>query len=430
MNGRRICAGAILATLATSAQAFAQAGPAAYRPPKLIKQGTATSPVAGSGTVRLQVRVNPDGTFQVQKIVSSTNHGDDAAAIEIAKTAQYAPAIKGGKKVVAFYTYILKFVGTQAQAPPPGTVAEFSSDVRAGKYAEAKSGLTTYLGTHPDDSEANALLGVTDFFLNDYTGSAAAFNKAGTVPAQYKTVAANAYVHAAEDALSNKNASLAVTDATKANALAPGAPTLNLLGNAQIIAGDYPAAIRSLEQARSEASKEGKMDAKQRAVISANLVAAYVDAGEIDKASALLPEIKQLDPGNTAALSRVAAYYNTKAQSEQKSGNVKDAIALYEKGASLGSDGAYILYTNESFALMQGVKPDWKAAKAAADKALALKPDDAAANLAEGVALANDGKGKEAVPYLQKADASAKASGDTTVAAKAEQLLTQLASQR
>jgi TonB family protein len=426
MNGRIIWTGAILATLGTGASALAQAGPPVYHPPKLIKQGTATSSVAGNGTVKIQVRVNADGSFEVQKIVSSTNHGDDAAALEMAKSAQYAPATKGGKKVVAFYTYVLRFVGSQAQVPAAGTIAEFNSEVHSGKYAEAKSGLTTYLAAHPDDAQANAVLGVANFFLNDYTGAAAAFDKAGTVPPQYKTVAANAYVHAAEDALANKNGAVAVADATKANQLAPGAPTLNLLGNAQIIAGDYPNAIRSLDQARATAEKEGKMDAKQRAVISANLVAAYVDAGQIDKATALLPEIKQLDPSNMSAAQRVAAYYNTKGQAEQKAGRVQDAIALYEKGASFGSPDAYILYTNEAVAYMQNVKPDWSSAKAAADKALALKPDDGWANYAAGIALANGGKGSEAIPYLRKAEASAKASGNTDLATKAQEVLTRL----
>jgi tetratricopeptide (TPR) repeat protein len=434
MRSAALRAAAIAGTLAafalTSASAFS-ASETSYVPPKLTQKGTATSAIAGNGVVKLQVLVRADGSFEVQKVVSSTNHGDDAAALEIAKSSRYAPARKNGKKVTAFYTYTLNFVGSQAQASDvAGPLSRYAADVRAGRYADAKAGLTVYLAAHPDDVQAGTLLGVADFFLNDYSGSAAAFTKAGTVPPEYKTIAANAYVKSAEQALASKDAAAAVADATKASRLAPGAPTLNLLGNAQIIAGDYPGAVRSLEQARTLASSEPALGAKQRATISANLAVAYIDAGDVDKAVALLPEIKQLDPDNAVALSNVVSYYAKKGEAAEKSGDIHGAAALYEKAASLGSEYAPLMYTKEAFAYMQGVKPDWKAAQTAAGKALAIKPDDAQANLAEGVALANDGRGKEAVPYLQKADASAKASGDSALATKAEQLLSQLSANR
>jgi tetratricopeptide (TPR) repeat protein len=199
-----------------------------------------------------------------------------------------------------------------------------------------------------------------------------------------------------------------------------------LLGNAQIAAGDSAAAVRSFEQARSLATSDSKMDSKQRATIEANLAAAYVSAGDIDKAQALLPDIKQLDPSNNVAQSRISNYYAGKADAAQKSGDYATAAGLWEKAGAAGGQYAPWMYANEAFAYMQGSKPDWKSAKAAADKALALKPDDAQANLAEGVALAGSGKKAEAIQYLQKADASAKAAGETSVASQAEQFLKQL----
>lgn len=429
---RLFAAVATVGSLALVQGAPALADPTAaqyYNPPKLVKQGTPSSPISGNGTVVIQVLVNPDGTFKVQKIVKSTNHALDQAAMDMAQTAQYAPATKGGKKIVAFYTYTLKFVGastTTSDSASGGTLAAYNTQVRAGKYAEAKTNLTAYLQAHPSDPQANALLGVADFFLDDFSGATAAFDKAGTIPTQYKTVAANAYARGAEKALAAKDGSTAVADAKKANELSPGAPTLNLLGNAQIVAGDYAAAVRSLEQARSLAATDSKVDAKQRGVITANLVAAYVDSDQPDKAVALLPDVKQLDPSNTGALGTVVAYYAKKAQAAQKAGNVAEAVSLYDKAASLGPEYAPVMYANEAFAYMSAPKPDWKAVKATADKALAIKPDDAGANLAAGVALANDGKQKDAIPYLQKADASAKAAGDKAMADKAEQLLKQL----
>lgn len=408
------------------AAAFAQTSSGYHTPPKLIKAGVNTSAIAGPGTVIVQVFVNADGSFKVTKVIRSTNSGDDAAALEIAKSSTYSPARNGNTKVAEFYDYTLKFGAASTSSTSHGGVEAYQADVNSKRYAQAKTGLTAYLGSHPEDARANALLGVSDYFLNDYAGAVAAFNKASTVPSEYRLVAANAYAKAAEEALAQKDAATAVADATKANQFAPGAATLNLLANAQLQAGDTNAAIHSLEQANADAASDSKIDAKQRGTIAANLVAAYMASGQIDKAAALVAEVQRIDPSNTTALTRVITYYDNKAETAQKAGDYSGAAALWDKAGALGGMYAPSMYTKESIALMQGSKPDWKGAKAAADKALAIKPDDASANLAEGVALANDGKKADAITYLQKADASAKASGDTSVSSKAEQLLKQL----
>jgi TonB family protein len=397
-SARLATAAATVATAVLALNGLAGAQNPSYpEPPKLIKQGTSTSLIPGPGTVVVQVYVKADGTFKVTRIIKSTNHQDDAAALEIARTSKYAPATDGKKKVAQFYDFTLKFTAGSASPSANGTESH-------GSLQEA----------------------IADFNSGKYSESAAAFDKVSSLPPQYKLIAANAYAKAAEAAISAKDASTAVTDATKANQLSPGPATLNLLGTAQIQAGEAAAAVRSLEQARSEASSDSKIDAKQRATIDANLVAAYADSGEVDKAATLLQEIRQLDPSNSTAATRVTAYYSTKGDEAAKSGDQSTAASLYDKAGALGGPYAATMYTKEAFALMQVSKPDWKAAKSAADKALALKPDDPPANLAEGVALANDGKKAEAITYLQKADASAKASGDTSVAAKAEQFLKQL----
>ena len=427
MNARRyavpLCAAALAAANGT---AVAQAPSGYHTPPKLIKAGTNTSPIAGAGIVVVQVFVNPDGTFKVTKIIKSTNHGDDAAALEIAKTSTYSAAKSGDKKVAEFYDYTLKFTAPAASTGGRNGLDAYEAEINARKCNEAKSGLTTYLGSHPDDTRAAALLGVSNVCLNEYTAAASAFNKVPSIPADYRTIAAKAYAEAATAALSDKQSAAAVNDAMKANQLSPSAATANLLGNAQIAAGDSTAAIHSFEQARSLSANDTKMDLKQRATIDANLAAAYVSSGDVDKAAALLPEIKQFDPSNTVAQSRISNYYATKADAAQKSGDYATAAGLWEKAAAAGGQYAPWMYANEAFAYMQGSKPDWKSAKAAADKAIALKPDDAQANLAEGVALAGSGRKAEAIPYLQKADASAKAAGETSVASQAEQFLKQL----
>ncbi len=424
--GLASAAATLAAFLGLTCAALAQS-PDYQTPPKLIKQGTNTSPIAGPGTVVVQVYVNADGTFKVTRVIKSTNHGDDAAALEIARTSTYTPATNGKKKVAQFYDYTLKFTGGSASATAGNALDRADADLRAGKYSDAKAAASSYLASHPDDARATALLGASNYFLNDYSGAAGAFNKLSAVPPQYKTVAANAYAKAAETALAAKDGSVAVADATKAYQLAPGAPTLNLLGTAQVVAGQDAEAVHSLEQARTLASGDPKMDSKQRATIDSNLVAAYVSTGQLDKAGPLVEEIKQLDPSNTTAAFR---YYWAKADASSKAGDYGTAAAMYDKAGAVGGPYASQMYTNEAVALSQGAKPDWKAAKAAADKALAAKPDDAQANLVAGVALANDGKKAEAIPYLQKADASAKAAGNTMVASKAEAFLKQLGAGR
>lgn len=429
MNARLAIVGSLALAAACGAAAPAQSPTQYYTPPHLTKQGTATTPPAGNGTVVVQVLVNPDGSFKVQKIVKSTNHGDDQAAMEMANTAQYAPATKGTQKVLAFYTYTLKFVGGTTSATDSssgGTLAQYTAQVRAGKYADAKAGLATYLQAHPGDAAASALLGVADTFTDDFTGAAAAFDKAGSIPPQYKAVAVRAYAGAAEKAITVKDAAAAVAAAKRANELAPGVPTLNLMGNAQVIAGDYAGAARSFEAARSQAAGDAKITGAQKATIIGNLVNAYVNLDQPDKAAALLPEAKQYDSGNTNAEAAIVGYYATKAQAAQRAGNTVEATALYEKAAAIGAAYASLMYTNEAIAYTKATKPDWKAAKAAADKALALKPDSAEANYIAGVALANDGKGKDAIPYLQKASAAAKASGDKALADNADLALSKL----
>ena len=48
---------------------------------KVVKQGTTSQAIAGSGTVKVQVQVNADGSHKVMKVISSTNPGDNAGSI-------------------------------------------------------------------------------------------------------------------------------------------------------------------------------------------------------------------------------------------------------------------------------------------------------------------------------------------------------------
>ncbi len=74
-----------------------------------------------------------------------------------------------------------------------------------------------------------------------------------------------------------------------------------------------------------------------------------------------------------------------------------------------------------------GAKPDFKQMQSYAEKALAVKPDDALANFAEGVALTaqwaashDDATKKKAADALDKADQEAKAQGNEALSLQIE----------
>jgi tetratricopeptide (TPR) repeat protein len=307
LNGRTSLAAlslaaAIAAPLAARAQT---SGVTYYSPPSILKRGTNSSPIAGAGTVVVQVMVNKDGTFKVTRVIHSTNTGDNAAALEIAKSSTYKPAARGAEKQTAFYDFTLKFTSTGAaaatsQSGPAAGAAQYERMIRAGNYSGAQSGLKTYLAQHPEDENAEQLLGVASSFLNNDEDAAAAFDKGGTISSNYKSVAAKAYADYAVTAQKNNEPDKAVAAAKKAVALEPGFYYYNTLGSAEASAGQNDAAIADLEKARSLGTSEKASD---RALVDANLASAYLSAGKPDMA-------KQVGPRGRSSI-RVRPAYKT-----------------------------------------------------------------------------------------------------------------------
>ncbi|HEY4441358.1 MAG TPA: tetratricopeptide repeat protein [Candidatus Elarobacter sp.] len=380
-----------------------------YAPPKMLKQGTSTAPILGSGAVTVQVFVTKAGAVGSVKVEKSTNHGDDAAAVQIAKSSTYKPGARDGKPIDAFYTMALKFNGSSVSTDTGSTVTDVNAAnalIRAGKYDEAKTNLQAYLTGHPGDKNAEALLGVADGFLNDNAGAAAAFDAAGTIPDKFKPVAAKAYSDAAVDALKAKNNDQAIALSDKALALQQNVNALYIQGTAYANAQKYPQAIADLEKAKTMASS-GRADAATLNAIDASLASAYIFGGQTDKGLALAKALKQRDPSSTRVDATMASYYNQQAVAAQQAGKTDDAVALLEQGAqALPSQGA-TMYIQAANLLAAGKTPDWKKVKAEADKAIALSPNDPRANYVAGIALANGGDRTNAIPYLQKAKANA-----------------------
>lgn len=380
-----------------------------YTPPKIVKQGVNTSPIAGTGAVQVQVFIKKDGSIGAVKIEKSTNHGDDAAATEIAKTSTYKPGMRDAKAIDAFYTMALKFNGSSL-VNDTGTSSEdlkaANALIRANKFSDAKEKIDAYLQAHPGDKDAEALLGVADGYLNDNAGAAAAFDAAGTIPPMFKVVAAKAYSDAAVDAIKAKNNDQAIVLAGKALALQDNVNTLYLRGTAYANAQQYAQAIADLERAKSEAAA-GHASASTLDAIDSSLATSYVLGGQPDKGFAIAQAVKQRDPSYTRINDTLAMYYNRQAVDAMKAGNKAAAVTDLENAAKTLPSRAVSLYVQAANVLSQGDKPDWKAVKAEADKALAVDPNDARANFVAGVALANSGDSKNAIVLLQKAKAGA-----------------------
>ena len=397
-----------------------------YTPPKIIKQGTANSPIVGTGAVTLKVFVKANATVGPVEVEKSTNHGDDAAALEIAKSSTYKPGLRDGKPIDAFYTLALKFSGSSVindTGTSSNQLIQANALIRANKFADAKTEVQSYLTSHPADKDAQALLGVADSYLNDAAGAAAAFDAAGTIPDRFKVVAAKAYADAAVDQLKAKNNDRAIALADKALALQQNVNTLFIRGTAYGNAQKYPQAIADLEKAKSLATA-GNADAATINAIDASLATSYVFGGQADKGIALAQQIKRRDPSNTRVDDTLASYYNQQAVAAMTAGKKDEAVADLENAAKIVPSRSVVLYVQAANVLSQGDKPDWKRVKAEVDKALAVDPNDARANYVAGIALANQGDGKGAIPFLQKAKANA--GSDTSLNADIDTALKKL----
>ena len=123
----------------------------------------------------------------------------------------------------------------------------------------------------------------------------------------------------------------------------------------------------------------------------------------------------------------MAASMVKQAQTAQDAGKSADAAALFEQAAAAAPSQAATLYANAALAYL-AVKPNPinDKAKTAADKALSIDANNAGANYAEGIVLANTNKAKDALTYLNRADAAAKQSNNASLATAVERAIKQL----
>lgn len=364
----------IVAPVVAALIAFAQAPASAqyaneYVPAKLIKQGTTTKPIAGSGTVQVQVQVNADGTHKAIKVIHSTNPADNAAAMEIAQNSSYRPAHRGSTPITAFYDFNLKFNGRSvANAVPEG----------------------------------------------------------GGAPPADKAQAASLAVQAVKIAQANPEQSLAL--AQKAMTLDPSTNSKYALGVAQVANKQYSNAITTLKEVHAAAFADPKTPTNAKVAIDTWLMSAYMQTSDTQDEQTIAAEVKQLDP-HSPLPGRVMA--NSLLQGGVDAATAKNydqAFKDFDQAANLGDpEAAVTANVQAAFLVAKMDKPDYKRMQAYADKALALKPNDAQANFAEGIALTgqwaqshDDGTKKKATDALNKADQQAKADGNIALSLQIE----------
>jgi tetratricopeptide (TPR) repeat protein len=407
-------------------------------PPHVLRMGTHSAPAAGNGTVRVQVQLNANGTHTVTRILSSTNHGDDAAAREVAQSSTYIPAKCDGKPITWFYDPIFRITGAGVSSGGGSTagaseVQRIEGLVRTGRYDDAKTAAQQALQSKPNDPDLLRLLGVAEYYSHDYGDAANAFERAGNPGHLYATVAAQSYASAAVQ-LSNTDPAKALDYAQHALALDHGANSRFALGVAQLGNKDYAAAIATLSAVRRQLAGDPHADAHQRYVVDSQLLTAYIGAGEADQTQSVAAEMHQLEPNNTSPYESIGAVYLNQCQAAMTAKNYAQAIPLCDKAAALPDPHIQLIaYVDEGYAEANMTKPDPVQLKAYADKALAIDANDPRANFLEGFALmlqyqtshhASDRQ--QALVYLNKADAEAKAAGNTTLAQNVEHIISQL----
>lgn len=425
-------AGALAVVLGTTLPASAQYANE-YIAPKLLTRGTTSSGISGAGTVIVQVQVNADGSHKVIRVIRSTRAANNQAALDIADTSTYKPATRGGKPITAFYDYTLKFTNSGVAAGPTGhtPLATVTRMNTAGNYKGAAAQAKAYIAAHPGDGPMNQQLGIAEYFQNNFEDSAAAFTQVPTISKNYRALAAHAYASAATSLATDTppDAVRAVAYARKALAIDNGANSLFALGISQLAGRDFDNATASLLKARNLAFADKRTDVKSKVNLDTVLLEAYAANGDFANAQKTAAEIKHLDPTSTAGARVLGNAYLNQGFASMKAAKYDDALKQFDQAAAIGDPQVQVTaYSYGALSISSTAKPDYNLMKTYADKALAVKSDDAMANFAEGIALTGQYQtSKKADLKTSAADYCNKALGYAK-AASAESLVLQIQS--
>ncbi|MFZ0033002.1 MAG: TonB family protein [Candidatus Cybelea sp.] len=415
-----------------------------FTPAKLIHQGKTTNAIAGNGTVVVQVQVNADGSHKAVKVIRSSNSGDNAAAMDIAQNSSYRPAHRGSTPVVSFYDFTLKFNGksvatnaseTEGGATPGGggsgglspAATRVAALIRQGAYQQARSKAEADLLSSPEDESLRQMLGIAAYDAGDPVAAAAAFDKVSTISSQFRPAAAASFAEAAVK-VAQSNPTQSLSYAQKAMSLDPSANSRFALGVAQLANGDNAGAVASLKAAHDASMSNPKIPVNSKVNIDTELLQAYLANHDTADAQAIAAQIKQLDPSSTAASQAVGVGLIKSGQAALDAKDYATALSDFDKAAATGDPTVAVTAdTQAALAVSQTPKPDYKRMQAYAESALAIQPNNALANFAEGIALAgqynsnhDDGTKKRAIAALDKADQQAKTDGNIALSLQIE----------
>ncbi len=433
---RIVALGCTMAMAATTVPALAQYA-SEFSIAKVTKVGTSSKPIAGSGTVKVQVQVNADGSHKVTKVLSSTNPGDNAAAMEIAQSSTYRPAHRGSTAITSFYDFQLKFngksvshteegggtSGASALAGAPSSVTgPIDAAIRAHQYDTAISKANAALVSSPGNAAVLQLLGIAQYYKKDYSAAAATFSKVPSIGKEFQPLAADAFASASVQA-AQSSPSDSLDYAQKAVSLANDSNSQFALGVAELANKQYAQAITTLKAVHEKAP-----DAKTKVAIDRQLLSAYLATNDTAGANATTAEMKQLDPTGSTASTAVGSHYIQLANDAMTAKNYPEALKDYDQAAGTGDPKVTVTAnTGAAFAILSMAKPDYQKAHDYAAKAVAVAPNDAQANYAAGVSMlglyANSKKAadkQQALDFLNKADQLAKAANNTALALQIE----------
>ena len=391
----RIVAGVAALTIASAAVPALAQNAKDYSIAKVIKQGSTSQAIAGSGTVLVQVQVNADGTHKAIKVLKSSNAGDNAAAMEIAQNSTYRPARRGSTPVTTFYDFNLRFNGKSVQTPEEqaisggsgsGNTAAIDALVRAGKYKDAIAKANAALLASPGDPGVLQLLGAAQYYDGDLADSAATFSRVQDIKKPFQPIAAQAFA-TGSTRVSQSNPAQALDYAHKAMALSNGDATSRFaLGVAQVANKQYPEAVATLKGVHDSLNGDPKADAKTKLSVDQELLLAQLANNDAAGANATAAEMKALDAsGGSAAAHAISQHYMQLGSDALTAGDFPTAAKNFDQAAAAGGQDAVTANTLAAFAVMREAKPDYTKAKDYAQKAVTGAPDDAQANFALGL---------------------------------------------
>ena len=314
--------------------------------------------------------------------------------------------------------------------PSGGTSAvgrQVAALIRQGQYQAAVSKAQTELISSPGDQSLRQMLGIAAYRAGDYPTAAGAFDKVTTIGAEYKPIAADSLATAAVK-IASSDPTQAQAYAEKAISIESGADQHFALGVVQLASGQNAAALASLRTAHDEALSNSKIPLASKVNIDAELLQAYLANKDMAGAQSTAAEIKRLDPSSNAGARAMATNLIKAGQAAVEAKDTATAVNDFTQAAAQGdTDLAVTANTQAALAIAQSAKPDYKQMQTYAEKALAIKPDDAVANFAEGIALTaqwtashDDATKKKAADALNKADQEAKAQGDESLSLQIE----------